>query len=988
MVAQLTKKTWNKARNVVNLLRSKARKSQKEGTIKQHKNTNLSTKLPEAVGAMSNKEAKEELKALIGEKAAKPAGRVAGFSQKVLWDLEMFSNSPYEQVARGVRSLGSELWRLEVELPEQVVDWIKQTTTGMKIGGKHPILNKLPRDFMVANGVKTFEDVKALLVLFGIKNKSDNVFGGVYDIGGHILDLDQRMVNGKYLMPAAVSFGPLGGAAALDSNTLLYVVVSMMLREACSDEAGAARAVRELLEMMDRCFESPKVGLADDARKDIERSKPALLKLLFDQFGLTLLKSKVKAENRGDVFTQVSNELPGTGAHPQGKYFTGFEDVGISLSAAPEFSPNMGRQEYLMAHMQRKALVGSTDVTKWFKRLTLAMPQQARLVHPEVGYMTTKGAAHEGKRTAVLIVLGGIPLPYLGNSVALQPRKVVGEHFAHYSEDIIDETWTGIHAVGGPDTGSLITKGDLIASGNNMAIYARRDGILLQRTVVPRDGETLVIVKVGEADLDGQVKSRSYGGGKESLVWLYNTGSQEVWPELMAALGLSGDYINGGDTAILGLRSDYKPMFTRGEDSNKAVGKGAAMGQTALACETLERHADYTVVKDKRGDFDQLKADFKKTAECQITQLWSVDGNTFAHVSKTVAKGKAHKGVSCYKIDLDGEMFYIIRQDATAYQTYDLIKVESLPVADCLTTQRVQGEVVVGCNAAGLPHTARSILMGGKSQLKEYARLQQVAWCDPIWLEKNQGKLTWFDGSQEEVHTINLNTAINKGTVDRFLELGNSKEGLASLERPVAIGFWDEYNSFSDNAVILDPVVLNTFGGGKDKSSCEMLARNLCSLVGIFGATRLNKQAVERQISRFRGVMQKLAKAKAVAKRVQRGSAAVQMRSRAAFVPTDWVAMSYYGQAIHEIARATGWTPKSGVKVGDFVAGAQTVVFRAPQFNVTPQRIYCPDAPEAVIEQWKLDGKWPEGAKRYTDGRMEPSVAYISPLATANDHGK
>lgn len=925
---------------------------------------------------------KDALKLLIGEKAAKPACLVKGFADKVLSDLALFQadRNPYQDILTAVEGLGNpEKWKITARVPDKVRAWVKETSVGCKLDGKYPAIDLLPRDFMVPTGKATKKDTEELLKLFQVPQ----VEAGVYKIISYTVDLNERIIGGtRYVMPEAISFGPMGGATQLDADTLLYIIVSMMCREAYSSGKGKAKDVRELLESIERCFDSPKVGYADGARKAIERNKPAVLKLIFDQFGFGVVRGKIKAENRGTTFSKVSAELPGMGAHPQGKYYIPFEQVGIDLEAPPVLPAGTSHTDGIMLHMRRRALVGSTDVTKWFKRLTLATPQQARLVEPDTGFMTTNGNPHEGKRTPVLVMPGGISLPYLGGAVAIVSRKEMGEHFAHYSEDIIEEHWPSQQVVGGIPTTSLVKKGDPIAESKDNTIYARKAGILLDRRFAHSNGETVVLVKVGEVDRDGQIKGRGPGGGKESFHYLHHTAPN--WPAILATLGLEGDFINGGDLAISGLKPGERPFIFRNEDGNKAMGKGAASGRVALAAETEQEHIDYTATKDDQGVFEPLVKKFENNSRRMITAVWSVDNNTFEHVSKTVKSGKAHKGVCLYQVEVDGDMFYIVVQKAEAFMAYDLIKVESLPVADCLSTQRVQGEIVTGLNTCGCPITARSVLDGGKSQLAEYRRLQEVAWAHPVWLGKFSGAFLSTSGQQHDLITINLNAPIPESLVSRFLDLGRSKQSIMALDKPFAIGYWDEQGVESICAVVIDPTVLHTFGGGKDKSSCEQLTRMLLITLGQEDSTR---DQGKRLVLRLRGVLQKLAKAAAVAKRVQRGSAAVNMRCRTAFVPLGWVAISYYGQAARELALVAGWEPKSDVRAGDFVAGLQAIAYRAPQFNVVPERIFCPDAPEEKIAEWKAEGKWPDGAKKYGDGRMEPSTSYSHPLAIATQHG-
>src|ERR1019366_7853569 len=98
-------------------------------------------------------------------------------------------------------------------------------------------------------------------------------------------------------------------------------------------------------------------------------------------------------------------------------------------------------------------------------------------------------------------------------------------------------------------------------------------------------------------------------------------------------------------------------------------------------------------------------------------------------------------------------------------------------------------------------------------------------------------------------------------------------------------------------ALMIDPLVIKAFGGGKLESSIESLSRELCMQVALgCTTTKPAKEVVtelNRTIKRLKGALQRSASVDNVAKRVIRGASAVNARSRCGYVPPSWTAVSW-----------------------------------------------------------------------------------------------
>ena len=379
----------------------------------------------------------------------------------------------------------------------------------------------------------------------------------------------------------------------------------------------------------------------------------------------------------------------------------------------------------------------------------------------------------------------------------------------------------------------------------------------------------------------------------------------------------------------------------------------------------------------------------------KILTIDRVDAETFTLVEKAVTNGIAHTGVSV--LLLNGKHY--VAQHAEALLVKDLLKVESLPVADNLTTQRTPGEVAISADAQGLDLVAEDLMSDAPQARREYTKLQQVAWMDLWWTPgtfKGVGR-TRAGVEIHDVNTINLKQAVPQSWKDRLQTLTGSLDDVLTLKSPIVIGNFDDTGNpimragkrgdRVQEAIMVHPLILEAFAGSADeKLSVQTLTRNL-----LWCVANDEPDEATRYLMRLRGVLETVAASTKVAKqRINRGNKAVSARRRAGYIPSGWIAVAYNGNLVRQLARTAGWTKDLGVHPGDFMAGKCTVAYRSPQPQPTPQRVWVADCPENKVQGFKDAGNWPDDAVRFgirTGQKLEPDTFVQSPLATASDGG-
>lgn len=939
-----------------------------------------------------DKAALEQLSKLLPKKAMTYVNTTsfhAGYPQKILMDMERLGMNPYAL-------LPNKPFALHEDTAACLVPW----------ASLHPNYNvhspqvtvELPTDIMTPRVPATNADTERMLTLMGYTKGRDQL----WNMAGHKVDLINFEVDGDAIMAHSAVITPMGNAVRLDQEATMFMIVSLMIRYSKAEPLHniEAAGIRELRTRLAAAFDSQKMGKSDDLRKSFELSKTAILPLTFDHFGWALVGEGVM--DKGLLYSKLAHKIPGLGGHHQGKYWIPFSATGIYISndvmhtptGVPITSSIVGLEDE--SQLNRIAILGSTDLAKWFKRHTLGILETARLVNPEIGKMKVMGHTQEGIDLPVLLVMGGIPLPFKGAALALAPQRELGPKLAHYREWIYQERWSSELPVRGPAKGTAVKAGDILATGGpGFELVCKREGYILDHKSMVVDGETRVSVNVGTHDRTGQIKGRDFSGSKWSLT--YSDFLNVPWSEVYKHFGIDANaYIHQcGDTAILGLNQGEKPMVEINEDANKGTGKGLAAAEVNLAAQTLGVEVDYNVHEHFKGTYKPLLDEFEAKCKRRVTTFHAVDATTFKVISRAIDLRIAEPNVSAHELELHGNKYYIVRQEADAYMAHTLIKVESLPVADNLTVQRTPGEVAVTANTVGMHKVAAYLDEKGEDQINQYLALQRTAWSIYAKINDREAIAQSLSGHQTRCQVIDLNVEQHPELLARLLKLSESSLNLNSMMKPVIIGRFDEngnpeihrrneYGEDDPRAIIIDPVVIKAFGGGRDESSIESLTRELFLRI----ANKDEAKDINRVLARLRGAILKSASVDPVAKRVIRGCVAVAARTRPGYINPNWVAMSYYGNVARELAKQAGW--KGNGHPTDRLWGQVCVMYRSPQTTPTPQRIYFPDAPADAVEAAKLLGNWPDGAERYglqTGSRMEPDTFYVSPLATAADNG-
>ena len=952
--------------------------------------------------AKSKSEAELALAAVTGFRATQQTRTYSGgmldkreaVFKKVFNDLRGLNASAYTALV-GLEE-GAEKPQLAnyYDLPDAVREWSSKAGFAMRSApaGEGVVLDStmlLP----TSASAYTAEDAERLLLSFGCKEE-----GGEWDIASHRANPREHTINGNRLMGTGMAVNAFGKVQLMDGPTLFYVIVSSMLTSMV--KSLEARAIRtEVLEQIQSAFDSDSLGISDELRAGFNTDKVCQIPVDFGPLGLQLGLHAIVSKK--DLYAAMCDACPDMGAHSQGKYFLRMSSVGIAKKPLPAIAKSVTVAPALGTDAT-KVLVGSTDLAKWFKRSTIGILEQCRLPQPDVGYCRFNGRTQMGKRTPVLVVMGGIPLPYLGASPALQSRKALGEHFAHFVERVHTATLAGEHRVALPEIGTFFKKGDTIVDLPGMPVKAIESGYLLSIRKSVANGDTRVVAKLGRLDTTGQVKSRSMGGAKESIHYLDHTGARLVWPELIAQLGLTVDEgtITQGDVAVLGLKADDpRPTHLRNEDGNKGTGKGASSAVVALASETLGIPTDYSIVKQDNGEYAGLIKQFDEEASREVVTIHSVDPETFEAVNQAIALGITEGSVATHTVTVGDRSYHLVTQTSKAYIAYDLCKVESTPVAAAGTTQRVPGEVTLAARTQGWENVAKELMARGKDQRNEYVQLWRthgVQFMDLNPADLRRAGVEHVNGDVEVMPLVNLTVGVTPGQAQAIRNLmATEKSLLTGLKTRFAIGVFDETTPYRQGeggepaVVVFDPVVFRAFGRGDDESSMVMLARNLLSLIlhPIAGTAEGQLQDIMRAIGRLRGAYRSAATSENVAKRNNKGAPALNARSRAAYIPSDWVALASKGSVAYRAAKLSGWD-KEECSLEMFYAQGRVlgILFRAPQNAATPQKAFLVDCSDEAYEFAVANGNWPEGVVR-PEETMEPDTIVVSREATAADNG-
>jgi hypothetical protein len=949
---------------------------------------------------IDRKVVKDQILKVIGKVACRDfsAGTMSAldlqgaYGIKFLKELDSLAQNPYQGVAEAEEKVYLEGL---LDLPLSIMEWAGQAGYGYREPKEGELKFKLEKTFGLPQQGFSRADTHEMLQAFGIPR---NQTTGVYDITGMKVDLEGHRINGNPLMGSGAFINAFHHVVAADAETLMHVIVGLMLRSMLTLIPGAIR--EQVIDRIESAFDTESLGYADPLRQAFNRSKIALLPLSFDGMGFTLGTIELAT---AETYSVVKQHLANTGAHSQGKYMVPFDAAGIRrlrpkggrpLASLQQAVPGVGQSSVV------PLLVGSTDTAKWFKRLLVGNMEQCHLVaEPDTGYCRIEGHTQTGRRTPVLVVKGGIALPYLGSGVCLASRKVVGEHIAHYLEQVFSGTVPGTHEdLQVPPTGTLVTKGSTLIDLPGAPIVADRDGKVIRSSVITVNGETRAVVILGTEDRTGQAKARSMGGVKVSFTYLDYTGLAAEREFICAALELGDPSAAYGDVMVFGLRKDDPtPLVVLDQDGLKATGKGASVGAKQLAAETLQQHIDYNVQADHEGSFNGLMEEFEATSSRKVTVVHSVDRERFAQVRVARDKGITAPGLELFELRTTSKTFYIVKQEADAYIAYDLLKVESIPVANASTKQRVPGEVALAASTL-LPKTA-GILVGGKDQRSEYVALWKSFDAQFQINPENPGRVyaTYISGPSEELPVINVDVEQHPNVLAMLRDLSADPEKVLGWTKKFVIGRFNEDGSSNlpgggAQAVLFDPQVVKAFGSGEDKSSLMSLLRALFNAVAnknLFAKERERDYALTRAIRRVRGTMKAAATSSKVAKRVIRGLKAIQTRTRCGYIPSGWLAVGYRSNTVRNIALLHGWNKSMEMSPGEYVSRNQVVgiLFRAPQNTVTPQRVFCPDAPDFIRQAAFEAGNFPEAHLNYRSDSLEPDVMYISAEATAADNG-
>jgi hypothetical protein len=611
--------------------------------------------------------------------------------------------------------------------------------------------------------------------------------------------------------------------------------------------------------------------------------------------------------------------------------------------------------------------------------------------------MTINGHTQEGISEWVLLTKGGISLPGKGAAQALWNSDAVGQRLAHYSEWVYRDFFPGNHAASMQlvNVGDWVKPGMPLASTSNQKLVSHRHGIVLDRRAMDVDTETVVMVHVGTPQLTGEAKVRSVSikASVHHVDWF----GDDDYSEILAHLGLNKDEVFiHGDLIISGLLStDPKPMLRITEDGAKCFGKGVSMGKVNFMAETLGESVDYCALKDHLGMYNAKVAEMEAKQTRKIITIDRVNPGTYDLVQEALDNGIVHPGVSTVILN---NKHYVV-QHVEALLVKDLIKVESLPVSDNLTTQRTPAEVAISADAQGQDLVAKDMMSDAAQARREFTLLQQATWADLWWTPGSYKGVARTRGGVEmfNLNCINLSHAVPDSFRTRLKEMGESIEGLASLKDPLVVGYFDDNGNpttrdgkkgnQTPEAVMIHPEVIASFAGRADeKLSVQTLTRNLLWLIG----DNPTSSDVVRYILRLRGALETVAAAEKIAKqRLNRGNRAISARRRVGYIPSGWICMSYSGRAVKLMARTLGWKPDMG-HPGDFVAGRWTSNYRSPQPQPTPGRVWLADAPPEKVEEFKAAGKWPVGCSAFglrTGMKLEPHTVVQSNLAIAADGG-
>jgi hypothetical protein len=610
------------------------------------------------------------------------------------------------------------------------------------------------------------------------------------------------------------------------------------------------------------------------------------------------------------------------------------------------------------------------------------------------GKMLREGKETYGKPVQVLLMRSGTPLPYLGALVALKSRHEIGKILPFYRENLTVDRVLTPGTISSLPVGTDVKRGDVVAHGpGGYEMVTSRDGVVLLSETSRADGITKVVMNVGWEDRSGQLKIRSevIKGSVTYLDFQDPNGGPFYWEEVFKIMGenFTGSKAQG-NIAIIGLPENADPVFALTQDSVKATDTGNAMGRVSLYCETFNEVIDYNVEDDTNKKYDEKVARLDNETVHKIKYFVSVDKETFEDLKSCQEAGKLSKNASLHEV----KGFYIFKEECDAHLVMDLVQVESLSVPDNLTDAAVPLEVaaatsgMVDSHGNTLKKVAQYLLDGTNEQANSYARLHAIKNAKFIpgvnpdgsvlltpnkldtdgSIHPDSHLIEFTDGTNQFVNVFWDRMLVNDAYCEYVKALANN---LDQLPRPIVLARLDAEDNVIAN-LIIDPKVIADYGYGEGEHSIRDSASN--AILNFAGKNWDAVTGFPRSIKLFNGRMNSLCKSKAVAKRVFRGIKGVSARTRGAFIPSDYMAISYYGSVAKRLLKITGY------KNVDDLVDVVTLMYRAPQITPVFQKICFPDAPKNTLAYMK-------SPVRYGDRHMEPHTIYISSRATASDNG-